>query len=110
MIFLVMYYVSILIFHPSVYQGSFGGGMSQPQMMSQQEFPDDFGDFNSQADKVFDDMSGSYRGKGDTSNHTRNKPLGPGSSQSQSFQFSQVSFEIFYNLVQVTNAKIKLFH
>ncbi|XP_021948594.1 regulator of nonsense transcripts 1 [Folsomia candida] len=66
------------------------GIMSQSQMMSQQDFPDDFGEFNSQADVSNDEIGNRLRRDRDSSNPSRGKQYhGPGSSQSQSFQFSQ---------------------
>jgi hypothetical protein len=68
--------------------------MSQPQMMSQQEFPDDFGEFNSQADKFHDDIGGSsLRGRENRDGQqSKNRPFGPGSSQSQFSQVGLISF------------------
>lgn len=66
--------------------------MSQSNMMSQPDFPDDFGpDFQSQSDDF------GYNAKRDREqNHRIGKPQhGPGSSQSQGFQFSQVRCQSF---------------
>jgi regulator of nonsense transcripts 1 len=83
---------------PSPY--GYTGGMSQQQMMSQQEFTsDDYGqDFQSQTDHMYsEDYPGitlsprKTNDRGGPSSGSRNASQyhGPGSSQSQGFQFSQ---------------------
>ncbi len=70
-------------------------------MMSQQEFPDDYGEFHSQVDTSNDEIGNRLRRDRDNSNSQQQRGKqyqGPGSSsQSQSFQFSQVNkFLLFF--------------